>query len=507
MRCGKKESAVELPQPAALRADSREHAVSKQEIVYTAMRDAILGRLIPADTRLPSTRTLAQRWGLSRGTVEAAYDRLGAEAYVTRVPGSGTHVCAVVPDRYLMATGTAPGHRVAALPVAARQHTLSTVVSNRGTLGEVGVQAGRPFVARLPDPALFSLPSWARHMARSLRRVNTDTLSSADPRGLPQLREQIAAYLRTYRGIVCSTDDIVVLTGIRHALDLLARSVLRAGDAVCVEDPCYPAARRIFAQAGAVVIPVPVDQEGLECARLEDHPQARLVYVTPAHQSPTGATMSVTRRLELIDWADRNGGWIIEDDYDSEFNYLNAPLAALKSLDNSGRVIYCGSFNKSLFAGLRVGFALVPAQLKCPLLTMWQTSGRSVGVMEQLTLASWMQDGAFIQHLRLTRRAYQARRDMLLAVLDANAPGCYTVSGQHAGFHFVLWLRAGSDEASFCARAAAAGLSLQGLRSLCEDVRLAPAVIVGYAALTMAQVRYGAQLLAQLLVQPEGEAR
>jgi GntR family transcriptional regulator/MocR family aminotransferase len=494
MQYGKKETAVDLPRPAALLAVGADNALSKQDIVYAAMRDAILGRLIAAETRLPSTRTLAQRWGVSRGTVEMAYDRLSAEAYVTRVAGSGTRVCAVVPDRYLMA----------ALPNQAGQRALSTTTAagGAGATSETAVQAGRPFVARLADPALFSLPSWSRHMTRALRDVSADTLCSADPRGLPQLREQIAAYLRSYRGIVCSADDIVVLTGIRHALDLLARSILRAGDEVCVEDPCYPAARQIFAQAGAVLIPLAVDQDGLECARLKAHPQARLVYVTPAHQSPTGVTMSVTRRLDLLDWAARNDSWIIEDDYDSEFNYLNAPLAALKSLDHSERVIYCGSFNKSLFAGLRVGFALVPPQLQRPLLTLWQTSGRSVGVTEQLALAAWLQDGAFIRHLRLARRAYQARRDMLLAVLAEKAPGRYTVSGEHAGFHLVLWLPAGSDEADFCARAAAAGLSLQGLRSLCQEVSVPPAVIVGYAALSMAQVRYGAQLLARLLASP-----
>jgi GntR family transcriptional regulator/MocR family aminotransferase len=349
------------------------------------------------------------------------------------------------------------------------------------------------------DPVLFPLAAWSRHIARALHDASTELLCSADPRGLPDLREQIAHYLRTYRGIPCDAGDIVVLTGIRHALDLVARTVLQAGDKVCVEDPGYPAAQQIFTRAGATIVPVPVDGEGLACAQLRKHADARLVYVTPAHQSPTGVTMSVTRRLEVLDWADRNGAWIIEDDYDSEFNYLNAPLAALKSLDKGHRVIYCGSFNKTLFAGLRVGFALVPPQLKEPLLTLWQMTGRSVGMTEQLALAAWLADGAFVRHLRSARRAYQDRRDAILAVLAAQAPGRYAVSGQHAGFHFVLWLPTGIDEAAFCARAAAAGVPVQGMRGLCSDITLAPAVIIGYTALTMAQARYGAQVLAGLL--------
>jgi GntR family transcriptional regulator/MocR family aminotransferase len=292
---------------------------------------------------------------------------------------------------------------------------------------------------------------------------------------------------------------VVVLTGIRHTLDLVARIVLRPGDTACVEDPGYPAAARILAQAGATVAPVPVGPEGIDCAALARHPGARLVYVTPAHQSPTGVTLPVTRRLQLLDWATRHDAWVVEDDYDSEFNYRDAPLAALKSLDAGGRVIYCGSFNKTLFAGLRVGFALVPPRLQAPLLALWQATGRSVGATEQLALASWLADGHFVRHLRAARRAYQERRDALLAVLAAEAPGRYTVSGQHAGFHFVLWLPPGSDEAAFCHRAAAIGLRLQGLRELCRASVLPPAIVIGYAALTMAQVRYHARLLAGLL--------
>lgn len=494
MSRGKTALALDLPRPAAL------HGIdgagrSKQEIVYATLRDAILTRLIQAGARLPSTRTLAKRWGLSRGTLEIVYDRLGAEAYLSRAPGSGTRVSAVVPDRYLMAARTAAGATMQAMAPEPR----APGEAGRASAADPGVRIGAPFVARLADPLLFPIPAWSRHVARALQGASAEQLCCADPGGLAALRVQIAAYLRAYRGIACDADDIVVLTGIRHALDLVTRSVLRSGDTVCVEDPGYPAALRIFEKAGALVVPVPVGADGFECAQLAGHEHARLLYVTPAHQSPTGVTMSATRRLELLDWAGRHDAWIIEDDYDSEFNYQSAPLAALKSLDHGRRVIYCGSFNKTLFAGLRVGFAVVPPPLREQLLALWQTTGRSVGVTEQLALAAWLADGAFVRHLRYARRAYQERRDAILAVLAAGAPGCYAVSGQHAGFHFVLWLPAGTDEAQFCARATLSGLNLQGLRGLCRHVELPPAVIIGYTALTMAQARYGAQLLAGLL--------
>ena len=319
---------------------------------------------------------------------------------------------------------------------------------------------------------------------------------------LAQLRQQIADFLAKYRGIRCDPQDIVVTTGIRHAIDLLARGIVRDGDKVCLEEPGYPAARALFALAGAVPVDIAVDAEGIDCTALAAHTDACLAYVTPAHQSPLGVTMSVTRRLALLEWANDSGAWVVEDDYDSEFNYHSAPLAALKALDQYQRVIYCGSFNKTLFAGLRVGFMVLPPALRAPLLRIVQLTGRSVGVTQQLALAAWMEEGAFVRHLRLARLAYKERRDLLLACLEQVAPGHYTMSGQQAGFHCVLWLPPDADERAFCARAAQEGLALQPLGDFCHSARLAPAVLLGYTALSLAQVRHAAQKLGRLLLLP-----
>lgn len=490
MARGKVGLSLDLPRPAALQGGA-DHG-TKQAAAYAALRDAILQQLLPAGARLPSTRTLAARWGLSRGTLELVFDRLQAEAYVARNPGSGTRVSAVIPERYLMARYDAD----AAVAAPAR----AGAAPAPGPV-EAVVQMGVPFVARLADPALFSVKTWSKCVARALRLAPLEVLCAPDPSGAPALRGQIADYLRKYRGISCTADDVVVTTGIRHALDLVARSALRAGDKVGVEDPGYPAARRIFAMAGAVVAPIPVGPDGLESAPLQAHADMRLLYVSPAHQSPTGVTMSLTRRLELLAWSNRRDAWIVEDDYDSEFNYHSAPPPALKSLDQSQRVIYCGSFNKTLFVGLRVGFMVVPQQLKRQLLSVWQSTGRSVGVTEQLALANYLEEGAFVRHLRTARRAYQERRDVVLACLAEGAPGRHRASGHQAGLHFVLWLPDGCDEAAFCARAAAVGLMLQPMATFCVEIRLPPAVIVGYTALTNAQARFGAQKLAQLLLE------
>lgn len=469
MSRGKAASALDLPRPGGL--DAR-----KQQGAYAALREAILSRQLPAGSRLPSTRSLAERWLVSRGTLEAAFERLHSEGYVQRVAGSGTRVCAVIPEQFIAAPPPSNTERRVAVP----------------DRPDAGVQSHVPFVARRPDASLFDLKAWARCISRGLLAVGPGLLEAAHPAGLPALREQIADYLRSYRGMHCEADEVIVTTGIRHALDLIARTLLKPGDTACVEDPGYKPARRLFSLAGAQVEAIAVTAEGLDTDQLP--PTARLAYVTPAHQAPLGMTLSVSRRLALLDWAARADAWVVEDDYDSEYNYNSAPLAALKSLDSGDRVIYCGSLNKNLFPGLRVGFMVVPKALRPTLLRTLQLTGHSVGATDQLGLVEFLGSGAFVRHLRASRQAYQARRDALLACLP---PGC-SVSGQQAGLHFVLWLPSGVEEGDFCARAAAAGLTLQALGKFCHAAVLPPAVIIGYTALTLAQIRFHGRALAQL---------
>ena len=471
MRRGKTAATLDLPRPDALDA-------GKQQGAYDALRAAILNRQLPAGSRLPSTRSLSERWLVSRGTLEAAFERLHSEGYVERVAGSGTRVSAVIPEQFIAAPTPSSNPRRLAVP----------------DQPDAGVQSHVPFVARRPDASLFDLKTWARCISRGLLAAPPGALEAAHPAGLPALREQIADYLRSYRGMRCEADEVIVTTGIRHALDLIARTLLKPGDTACVEDPGYKPARRLFSLAGAQVQSIPVTADGLDTDQLPG--TARLAYVSPAHQAPLGMTLSVSRRLALLDWASRADAWVVEDDYDSEYNYNSAPLAALKALDSGDRVIYCGSFNKNLFPGLRVGFMVVPRALRPALLRTSQLTGHSVGATDQLGLVEFLGSGAFVRHLRASRQAYQARRDALLACLPQ---GC-TVSGQQAGLHFVLWLPAGTCEADFCSRAAAVGLTLQPLGKFCADASLPPAVIIGYTALTLAQIRFHGRVLTKLLM-------
>jgi GntR family transcriptional regulator/MocR family aminotransferase len=371
-------------------------------------------------------------------------------------------------------------------------------------LPDATVAPGIPFVARMADTGLLRNDVWRRHMLAGLRGAGPAELGAPPPQGMPGLRHQIARYLGTCRGIACRPDDVLITTGIRQSIDLIARAVLGPGSKVLMEDPGYPSARQLFALAGADTVDVPVDREGIDTRALARHRDAAAVYVTPAHQSPLGVTMSVSRRLDLLELADAHGAWVIEDDYDGEFGYQAAPLPALKSLDVHDRVIYCGSFNKSLFSGLRVGFMVVPQALRGPLFALWHATGRSVGVTEQLALASLIESDDFVRHLRVSRQAYLERRNAVLEQLRRHAPGRWTATGEHAGFHFVLWLAPGADEDELARRAAAHGLRLQGLRALCRTVRLPPALVIGYTALTLAQARHAGRVLAQCLA---GDAR
>ncbi|MCA8017407.1 MocR-like pyridoxine biosynthesis transcription factor PdxR [Burkholderia metallica] len=489
---GKAAIPLDLPCPAGLSTGSPQ---SKQDCIADALRDAILKRLLPGDSPLPSSRTLAARWGVARGTVEAAYDRLGSEGYIARTQGSGSRVCAVVPDSYLRAAAQSrdtglprSGPPAAAAPDAAAP--------------EQGVRPGVPFVARLADPGLLPMQQWKKALGASLLAATTNDLGATPAQGVEALRDEIATYLREYRGIPCNAGDIVITTGIRHSIDLVARTLLAPGSTVLMEDPGYVSAWQIFTIAGATVIDVPVDREGIDTASLGRHPEARAAYVTPAHQAPLGVTMSVSRRLELLDWAQRNRAWIIEDDYDGEFSYQTAPLPALKSLDACDSVIYCGSFNKTLFSGLRIGFMVVPAELRPALSAVWHATARSVGAAPQLALARFIAHGDFAKHLRAARHAYRQRRDIVLDQLAKHALGRYAVSGEHAGFHFVLWLPPGMDDATYVAQARAAGIELQPIRAFCRSARGEAGVVVGYSALTAAHARHGGRLLAKLLAPP-----
>lgn len=490
-----------------LAADTPREGELKQAWIYRQIRDRILDGVLAQGTRLPSTRHLAERWQVSRATVELAYDQLRSEGYLVSTSGSGTYVAAKVPDQFFDAgarTNEAPRQ-----PLKPPRRAASAIDLAPLSASESG-DAGEPFMARVADPALFPLDLWRRALQASTRRVTAAQLGDREPLGLGELRAQIASYLGVARGISCDAEQIVVLSGIRQGLDLCARLLLSAEDKVMVEDPGYLHAAPIFGRHAREVVPVPVDAHGFSVAHARRRAGARLVHVTPAHQAPTGVTMPVSRRLELLAWAEEADCWLIEDDYDSEFSYDSAPLPALKSLDAADRVIHCGSFNKTLFAALRIGYAVLPRKLVPAFREARHVTGRSTGVIEQMALAHFLESGAFARHVRRARLAYAQRRDTVLAALrdalGALGPDRLHVTGEHSGFHLVWWLPPEIALAAFLRAAAQRGLRFQAVSDFCKRAVLPPGVVIGYAALDDDALRLHAQALREAIASASASA-
>jgi len=468
----RQEASLDLP------LDSPGAGESKQSWVYRQIRERILKGALLSGVRLPSTRSLAQRWRVSRSTVEAAYDQLRSEGYTAGTVGSGTYVAAVIPDKFFRRGPPDKGACAEVVPVSAKPAPLAH--------GQVVT----PFSSRIADASLFPLASWNKGLAASTRGITPAQLGSDQFQGWLPLREQIARYLGAARDISCDPDQVIVLSGIRDALNLCGRVLLAPQDKVLIEDPGYLNAVPIFGQYTPHVMPLAIDAQGFAVAQARRQRGVKLAYVTPAHQSPTGITMPVSRRLELLDWADQTGAWIVEDDYDSEFNYDGPPLAALKSMDRADRVIHCGSFNKSMFNALRIGYAVVPKALVPAFIEAQRLAGRANSVIEQMTLARFLDDGGFARHVRKARSVYARRRDVLLQALQqAAATDTLRIRGEHAGFHLLWWLPDGWETVHVAEAGKQAGVGVQALADFCRKTVLPPGVVIGYSAVNDERLR------------------
>jgi GntR family transcriptional regulator / MocR family aminotransferase len=416
-----------------------------QRQLYQRVRDAIAsGRLRPGE-RLPSARGLASQLGVARGTVDAALARLAGEGYVETRGPAGSFI--------------SPHLAAATLPPAARPIREAPPAPGAPS-------RSLPFQPGLPALDAFPRKLWSRVVAQSVRALAPPVLAYPDPAGWPPLRAAIAAYLGVSRGIACAPEQVFVTPGYQGALALIARARLAPGERVWVEDPGYALARQALRGSGAVLVPVPVDAEGLAVAEgVARAADARFALVTPTHQSPLGMALSLRRRLALLAWAAAAGAWIVEDDYDSEFRYAGPPLPALKSLDRGHRVLYAGSFSKVLFPALRLGYLVVPEPDIADFARAARSLQQGCPVLEQAAVARFMADGHFARHLRRMRGLYAARRAALAAAIAAEFGGAARIDPQEGGMHLLVRLP-GTDDMGLAAHAAAAGLAPQPLSPL-----------------------------------------
>jgi GntR family transcriptional regulator / MocR family aminotransferase len=423
----------------------------KTVAVYRALRAAIEDGRLPAGHRLPASRTYAAELGVGRGSVATAYERLVAEGYLTARVGRGTFVAADTAPR--------PARRAADDPLRPRAgwDLRPLPVSSGETKPRYDFRTG------IPDAGLFPFDAWRRLVTAEMRLRANSPGTYADPAGHPALRAAIARYLGVARSIRVTPDDILITNGTQQALDVIARVLLRPGDVVAVEEPGYPPARRLFASLGARVIGVPVDAEGLVVDALPGN--ARLVYATPSHQFPLGRPMSLARRHALLDWARRRPAAVVEDDYDSEFRFSARPLEPLYGL-GPGRVLYVGTFSKSMLPTVRTGFVLMPPSLRDALVAARQVTDGFGQAAIQAALARFIDEGSLARHVRRATRSYASRHAAIVSRLSA-MPALDVVPSA-AGLHVTALLRSGSS-ARVVAAAARAGVALDDLAGYSES--------------------------------------
>lgn len=483
--------------------------------VYNGLRNAILGGRLRTGARLPATRTLAAELSLSRNTITAAYDQLRAEGYIEQRVGAGSFVAHTVPDT-LLASVPATRHRQvtrAGAPASAPAALSARgVVLASARLGAYAPGAGRlidratcpygqPIAFRSGVPALDAFPTsvWSRIVARRWRRGEVP-LTYGDPAGYRPLREAIAEYVASARGVRCEYQQVLIVNGSQQGLDLASRLLLDPGDQVWMEDPGYSGARAAFEAAGAVVIPVPVDAGGMQVAEGACRaPRARLAYVTPSHQCPLGPVMSAARRLALLQWAEAANAWIVEDDYDSEFRYAGRPLPSLQGLDEQNRVIYVGTFSKTLFPALRIAYMVVPPNLSEPFSVAHDVASRHAPAHMQTVLTDFIVEGHFARHVRRMRALYAERQRVLLAAAGQALSEHLEIAPADAGLHLVGWLPSGVRDVDASRAAWEHGVQVSPLSRHAITPPARGALLLGYAAYTPAQLRTAAERLARAL--------
>ncbi|MGO9764493.1 MAG: PLP-dependent aminotransferase family protein [Myxococcaceae bacterium] len=468
---------------------SRGAKLSASRWLYEALRGEILeGRLRPR-ARLPATRELADQYGLSRGTVVSAFEQLSSEGYVEGTIGSGTYVSKVLPEELLQVRSRA---QPAPPP---KQRRISDYARRVTLFPGFELRPSRAFRPNVPALTVFPMTLWAQLAARRVRRASAPLLLGCDPVGYLPLRAAIADYLNASRGVKCAPEQVVIVSGVQEALDLTARVLLNPGDRVCMEDPGYLGARLVFSAAGAKIYGAPVDEGGmvLRDASLRG---ACLVYVTPGHQFPLGITMTLARRLALLEWARKSGALIFEDDYDSEYRYSGRPLPALQGLDRDGQVLFAGSFSKVLFPSLRLAYMVVPSDLVSVFAAAKSITNRHPPLLEQSVLCDFITAGHFSRHLRRMREIYAERLAALLECARERLDGLLDMSSVEAGLQTVGWLSAGINAESASAAAAQRGVEVVPVGRYSRRPMSREGLQLGFAAVGVAEIRRGVAELA-----------
>jgi GntR family transcriptional regulator / MocR family aminotransferase len=475
----------------------RDPDLSAYRGIYSALRAAILeGRLHPGAS-LPATRDLATQYRLSRGTIVNAVEQLKSEGYVQGRTGSGTYVSNTLPDELLQVRSNAKPP----LPQEkTKPRNISAYAKRVHLFPTFAPRPSRAFRPNLPALDLFPTTLWAQVAARRLRKISTNFLMGCEALGYLPFRQAVANYLSTSRGVNCVPEQVAIVSGAQEALDLVARLFVNPGDRVCMENPGYIGATAVFQSLGAKISYVPLEDEGMKL-RKGTLRNARLVYVTPGHQFPLGITMSLPRRLQLLESARKSGTLILEDDYDSEFRYAGRPVPALQGLDRHGLVLFTGSFSKVLFPSLRLGYLVLPTDLIDRVSATLSITRRHAPLMEQAILSDFIVAGHFGRHLRRMRQIYAERLSVLLDCARQNLTGLLEIERIEAGLQTVGWLKRGVNSESAAAAAAKRNVEVIPLSFYSQGNIASNGLQLGFAAIDTREIRRGVHDLAIALEQ------
>lgn len=463
--------------------------------IQRALRQLILDGALPASNPLPASRALALSLNVSRDTVENAYSLLHAEGYIERQVGSGSFVAEVTKLHK-------PKCKIATQPK--EQPAIQLSKRGQGMLNNKGVREAltpRPFAPGIPETRLFPLPLWERLGRQVIREYQFKALQHSDPQGTKELRHAIAQYVNLERGAHATAERILILTSSQQAIALCAQLLLDAGDHIFTENPMYQGARKAFKAAGLIPVPIPVDQHGIRVDLLKQHPTpAKAVSLTPSHQYPTGATLSLERRLELIEWAEHNQAWIIEDDYDSEFHYAGKPTACVQGLDPYQRTIYIGTFTKSVFPGVRIGYMILPTQLVAPMTTARTLQDGHTAAISQLTLTRFIENGHFGAYIRQMRQVYAKRLITLEQLVRAHLKDFLEPLPPLGGMQMPCVLICGISEKVVIEHAKQKGIALTDLSSLYITTPTQTGFLLGFAAYTEREMELAIRVIKKIFI-------
>jgi len=478
-------------------AVDRSAAKPMHKQIYDGFREAIVRGDLRSGQQIPSTRAFAAELGISRLPVFNAYAQLLAEGYFEGRTGAGTFVSGSLPDRppaSKSASTRAPALRSAARPVSRRSALVPRLASEPWAYRTGAFSIGQ---LAFDD---FPFQTWTSHLARHCRKVHAGSMNYGDPMGSKDFREAIAAYLRTARAVRCDARQIMVVSGSQQALDICARVLLDPGSRVWIEDPGYSLLRYALTLAGCELMPVPVDGEGLDVAAgIRLCREARAAWVTPSHQFPLGVTMSASRRFQLLDWARSNGGWIIEDDYDSEFRYESKPIASLQGLDQDSRVVYIGTFSKTLFPSLRLGYTVIPPDLVDRFAAVRRVMDVFPPQLYQAALADFIRERHYARHIRKMGLLYNERRGALVEAIRSEFGSLLEVAGGEAGLQLAVTLPKGFRDREIAVRAAEQGLWLRPLSPSYLGKYPRQGFILGFGSITASEMPRAVRRLRSVL--------